>query len=503
MRVLLVHPRYPASFWTLSGARPITGKPGLMMNLALPTVAALTPADVEVQIVDEGVEPLDLDTPCDVVGITGYVTQRSRMIELATAFRQRGRLVAIGGPYASLSPGVLRPHADVLFRGEAELTWPQFIEDLRHGRWQDEYVQEGNIDLPSSPAPRVGAMRNGSYHMGAVQTSRGCPFACEFCDVIVYLGRRQRHKDPDRVVEELGHLAEAGYLHAFLADDNLTAHRARAADTLRAVAAWNGARFERLALTTQLSIDVARDGDEPLLELCVEAGLTQAFVGIETPSPSSLLEVKKRQNVRDDLLGDVHKLQSHGIAIQAGMIVGFDSDSPDIFRIQREFAQQANTPMISLGMLNAPEGTPLEARLREQGRLRDEPVDDVYLTTNVDPKQMSHDQLVAGTRWLMNQLYTPDALLERLIGLGHQLPPAGSGPRPGREAAAIWDRVVRTFRQLGPELEPVPRRALAAFRGKDLSHLVTSLIYYCHVVRMLRAWDVWDPGLARASEPVW
>src|SRR5688500_18927676 len=133
MRILLVHPRYPASFWTLSGAVPITGKPGMMMNLALPTLAALTPDDVEVQIVDEGVEQLDLDTPCDVVGITGYVTQRARMIELAGEFRQRGVLVAIGGPYASLSPQVLRPHADVLFRGEAEETWPRFVEDLRAG----------------------------------------------------------------------------------------------------------------------------------------------------------------------------------------------------------------------------------------------------------------------------------------------------------------------------------------------------------------------------------
>jgi hypothetical protein len=269
------------------------------------------------------------------------------------------------------------------------------------------------------------------------------------------------------------------------------------------VAAWNRARSEPLALNTQLSIDVARDGDEPLLDLCVEAGLSLAFVGIETPSTSSLLEVRKGQNVRDDLLGDVHKLQSHGIAVQAGMIVGFDSDSLDIFRIQRDFAQQANTPMISLGMLNAPEGTPLEARLRAQGRLRDEPVDDVYLTTNVEPKQMSGAQLAAGTRWLMNQLYAPEALLERLVGLGHQLPPASTSRAASREGAAVWDRVVGTFRHLGPELERVPHLALGAFRGKDLSHLATSLLYYCHVVRMLRAWEVWDPELARADEPVW
>lgn len=505
MKILLVHPRYPPSFWTLSGAVPITGKPGMMTNLALPTIAALTPPDIEVQIVDEGVEPLDLDTPCDLVGITGYITQRARMIELAAAFRARGVLVAIGGPYASLSPGDMRPHADILFRGEAEETWPQFIRDYRGGTWQDEYVQTGNVDVQASPLPRISAMRNDRYHMGAVQTSRGCPFECEFCDVIVYLGRRQRYKDPDRVVLELDNLWQAGYRQVFMADDNFTAHRGRAADMLRAIASWNSQVPERVAFSTQLSIDVARDGDEPLLDLCVEAGLSLAFVGIETPSPAALLEVKKHQNVRGDLLGDMHKLQSHGISIQAGMIVGFDSDGPDVFKIQHDFAQQANTPMISLGMLNAPEGTPLEARLRSQGRLREGLVDDLYLTTNIVPKQMTTAQLVAGTQWLMNLLYAPEAFLERLCGLAALLPiaPPSAGQGLGRDAARLWDRIVQSYDRLGPEFERLPRAGASAFRRKDLSHLVTSLIYYCHIVRVLRTWGVWDPELARATEPVW
>ena len=185
------------------------------------------------------------------------------------------------------------------------------------------------------------------------------------------------------------------------------------------------------------------------------------------------------------------------------MIVGFDSDTTDVFAAQLAFAQEAATTMISLGTLNAPEGTPLEARLRAQGRLREDAVTDVYLSTNIVPKGMTSDQLVDGTRWLMNQLYAPAAFTERLAGLAAQLPSAPPARPLGREGAVIWDRISQGFVHLGPEMEDMPRLAAAMFRGKDLSHLATSLIFYFHVVRMLRSWGVWDPELARAREPVW
>lgn len=503
MRILLVNPRCPPSFWTLTGAMPITQRPGLMTNLALATIAALTPDDIEVQLVDEAVERLDLDTPCDLVGITGYVTQRRRIVEIAEAFRARSVPVAIGGPYASLSPSTLRPHADILFRGEAEETWPAFLTDFRAGAWKDEYLQVGSVDLAASPPPRFEALRADRYHMGSVQTSRGCPFECEFCDVIVYLGRRQRHKDPDQVARELGRLYALGHRQTFLCDDNFTAHRGRAAELLRGIAAWNQAQPEPTALSTQLSIDVARDRDEPLLDLCVEAGLSVAFVGIETPSDAALLEVKKHQNVHLDLVDGVRRLQSHGIAVQAGMIVGFDSDTTDVFARQLAFAQEAGTTMISLGTLNAPEGTPLEARLAAQGRLRAEAVDDVYDSTNVIPLRMSSEELTAGTRWLMNRLYAPTAYLERLAVLAAHLPARGAARPVGREGAVLWDRITQAYLHLGDDFAAMPRLGAGLFRGKDLHHLATALIFYCHVVRMLRSWGVWDPALAQAGEPVW
>jgi radical SAM superfamily enzyme YgiQ (UPF0313 family) len=501
VRVLLVNPRYELSFWSLTGAAPVTGRRGFMPPLALATLAALAPSHVDVRIVDESVEPIDFDAPCDVVGITGYVTQRARIIEIAAEFRRRGVLVAIGGPYASLSPDTLRPHADVLFRGEAELTWPAFLDDLCAGSWLDEYHQHGNVDITGSPPPAVGTLHNDRYFMGTVQTSRGCPFECEFCDVIVYLGRRQRYKGADQVVREVQAFHDTGQRQVFLADDNLTAHRGRAAETLRALSEWNSDQSERIAFNTQVSIDVAREGDEPLLDLCAEAGLTTAFVGIETPDTGALLEVNKHQNVRYDLLTHVRRFHEHGISVQAGMIVGFDSDTTDIFRRQYEFAQEAGTAMISLGTLNAPEGTPLERRLLAQGRLDPAPVADVYSSTNIVPLQLTSDELRTGTTWLMNRLYAPTGFMERISVVASQLP-SGSSRRPaGREGAALWDRLQRAYRMLGPEFEHLPRQGAELFRGKDLTHLATALIFYLHVVRMLRHWGVWDDTVAGRPAP--
>src|SRR5262249_12983214 len=159
----------------------------------------------------------------------------------------------------------------------------------------------------------VSRLRPLAYELGVVQTSRGCPFECEFCDVIVYLGRRQRHKAPGRVVEELEQLYRAGYRSIFLSDDNLTANRRRAAEIMSAVGDWNRWKAESVALYTQLSIDVTRDRDLPLLDLCAEAGLKQAFVGIETPNQDALREVHKRQNLRADLVEDVQRIQRRGI----------------------------------------------------------------------------------------------------------------------------------------------------------------------------------------------
>lgn len=500
MKILLVQPKSPASFWTCSEAESITGCAAYMQNLALPTLAAAVPADVEVRILDEAVEPIDFDEQCDLVGITGYITHRSRMVAIADAFRRRGRLVAIGGPYASLSPATLRPHADILFIGEAEQTWPEFLTDFRSGQWRAEYRAVETVDIHSSPLPAADKLRPDRYVVGVVQASRGCPFECEFCDVIVYLGRKQRYKTPERVVAEVDQLYSAGYRYMFIADDNFTANRRKAAQVMRAIEEWNRKNSEPVSFITQLSIDVARDNDIPLVDLCVAAGLREAFIGIETPDPDALHEVKKHQNVTASMVADVHRLQRRGMIVWAGMICGFDADTTASFRRQYEFAQEAGTPIVSLSLLSAPEGTPLEKRLAVEGRLAAE-MSDVFMETNILPKQMTKEQLILGARWLWNKLYAPAAFLERVAVLARHLPERTQSRTISPQSAIYWQKVFAAYERMGPEFRSIPREAVKLFRKKDSSLLGGSLVFYSHAVGLLRKWGVWDPSLAALEEP--
>src|SRR5258706_4318307 len=223
-----------------------------------------------------------------------------------------------------------------------------------------------------------------------------------------------------------------------------------------AVRDWNQAQAEPVAFYTQLSIDVTRDRDLPLLDLCAEAGLKQAFVGIETPNADALREVKKRQNLRSDLISDVHRIQSRGIMVQAGMITGFDSDTLESFGHQFRFLQEAGIPMVLLAMLNALDGTPLQRRLAGENRLKPLLLADAALDTNVIPRQMTSRQLLKGTVWLLNKLYTPRNFLERLAVFASQLPAA---EQPTRIDAAFWQRIATSYAGLGAEMRDVPIEA--------------------------------------------
>jgi len=503
VRLLLVNPRVPPSVWSMSDVERVMGARGMMPSLALTTLAALTPDDVEVTLVDEAEGPVDLDTPCDMVGLTGYITQRDRALELADAFRERGRFVVIGGPYASLDPETYRPHCDVLFIGEAEETWPRFLADHAAGSWADTYVGE-RIDMARSPVPRHDLVEFGRFSMGSVQTSRGCPFECEFCDVIIYLDRRQRHKQPEQVVAELEALYQQGYRDIFLCDDNLTAHRGRSARILDAVAEWNEAKPERARFITQVSIDIARDQDTPLLERAFRAGLRTAFVGLESSNPESLAESKKHQNLRTDLVADIHKVQRTGIMVQAGLVCGFDADDLTCFQRQYEFMQAAGCPNVAVTMLGAPLGTPLAARLKADGRLIDESTQGEHfieqlngLTTNVQPLQMSVDQLRDGVLWLLNALYRPEALLERVDVLADHLPDrpeSGEAPPFPGDLLDVWRRLRQAYKDLGPAYAKLPMQVGKRLLHKETGHTATILVWYYNTVRLLERWGALDPA---------
>jgi radical SAM superfamily enzyme YgiQ (UPF0313 family) len=413
VKLYLIAPKNPESFWTFDRILPSLRKRCVFPNLALPTVAGLTPPPHEVVLCDENVEPIDFDTDADIVGITGFVIHKRRMFEIAEAFRRRGKLVVAGGPFATLCPEELHDKVDVLFVGEAEYTWPHFVRDYQAGRWQAEYRQEEKPSMLDSPLPRFDLLRVDRYRSMAIQFARGCPFNCEFCDIIVMYGRRPRTKSTAQVLAEVEAIHALGVANIFVVDDNFIGNKKEAKELLRALIAWQEARHYPLEFMTEVSLNVAQDDE--LLALMKQAHFTTIFVGIESPRAASLLETKKMQNTREDIVTAVHRIQAAGIEVMAGMIVGFDHDDPSIFEEQFQFIQQARIPISMTGMLNAVPKTPLHARLKAAGRLIADSVGDQFVFTNVVPGGMSRLELYEGYRSLLRRLYSYRAYRRRAM----------------------------------------------------------------------------------------
>jgi radical SAM superfamily enzyme YgiQ (UPF0313 family) len=487
------------------------GQTVLLADAAVATVAAMAPPDFNVTLCDEGISPVDFDTTADFVGITGKISQEGRMIALAREFRRRGKIVICGGPYASLSPGRLRDECDILVQGELENIAGQFFSDLRSGAWQREYIGD-KPDLRNSPIPRWDLYPNHRALSGTLQTSRGCPFECEFCDVIQYLGRKQRHKSPQQVLAELDELYRHGYRVVFLADDNLTVYRARAKELLAAIRDWNDTRTRgRVQFSTQVSIDCARD--EEMLKLCGEAGLGTVFVGIETNNADSLKETKKRQNIGVDMVERMARFAANGMMVTGGMILGFDADGLDIFERQYEFGMSLPVPMFTVTPLSAPMATPLYSRMQAENRLMEytQPGAVLPWTTNIIPKQMTHGELVAGTQWLCNRLYRPAAFEQRVARFIEQFQPPA--PRrnsntqqdvPQREIDRQRVELARHVTRLGPAEAAMAARIEMRLIRKPSALPLTLLAmgYYMQTRYMFQRSGLWNPALGELPRPI-
>ncbi len=403
MKICLVTPKNPPSFWTYDQILPTIGKECIFPNLSMPTLAGLTPRDIEVVLCDENVEAIDFAADADIVGVTGYIVHKPRMLEIIAEFRRRGRFVVVGGPFASLCPEELRGQCDVLFVDEAEETWPEFLRDFAAGTWRAEYQAPEKPDLTNAPMPRFDLLKVDSYRAMTVQFARGCPFNCEFCDIIVVYGRRPRAKAVPQVMAEIEECRRLGVENVFIVDDNFIGNRKLAKALLRAIAGWGVRHGYPIAFNTEVSLNVAQDDE--LLGLLRDANFTTIFIGIESPRKASLQETRKTQNIRGDLVENIRKVQSFGIDVQAGMIVGFDNDDESIFEEQLRFIQDARIPVSMTGMLQAMPKTPLHARVTTEGRLIAESVGDQFVFSNIVPKQMSRAELYRGYRWLIEQLY--------------------------------------------------------------------------------------------------
>jgi radical SAM superfamily enzyme YgiQ (UPF0313 family) len=403
MKIHLVTPKNPPSFWTYDRILPALGKRCIFPNLSMPTVAGLTPAGHEVTLCDENVEEIDFDAEADIVGVTGYIVHRERMFQIIEEFRRRGRFVVVGGPFASLCPEELRGRCDVLFVDEAEETWPQFLADLETGVWKSEYRPAEKPDLTTSPTPRFDLLKVDRYHALTLQFARGCPFNCEFCDIIVVYGRRPRSKTAAQLMREIDECHRLGAKQVFIVDDNFIGNKKLAKELLREMAAWGDAHGYPIDFNTEVSLNVAQD--EELLALMRAAHFTTIFIGIESPRKESLRETHKTQNVRGDLVENVRTIHSYGIQVQAGMIVGFDHDDATIFEEQLRFIQDARIPVSMTGMLQAMPKTPLHQRMAKEGRLVAESTGDQFVFSNIFPKAMSRLELYRGYRTLIAQLY--------------------------------------------------------------------------------------------------
>jgi len=418
-QVYLVHPKFPPSYWSMEKWLGLTIYDAIYPPLGMMTLGALTPVGFHVTLCDENAgETVDYETTAQIVGITGYVNQMHSAFEHADKFRAFGKTVVMGGPLANLLPDECRKHCDVLFEGEAEYTWPQFLQEYAGGKWSHSYHQEEKIHLPDSPLPRLDLMKR-RYAHGIVQTTRGCPFTCEFCDIIVMYGRKMRVKPVEQVLCEIQAWKNAGFSMIFFSDDNFVGNRAYSKELLRHVADWNKRQHKPMSFYTQASIDMVRDDE--LLELMRAANFVSVFIGIESPRKESLAETHKTQNVKLDLVKAVHKVQSYGMFVYAGMIVGFDADDAAIFDEQFSFLQEADIAIVMTGVLVAVPKTPLYQRLEAAGRLRnsDDPGDYGSMTngqTNIVPMLMTMEELARGQERLYRRLYAPQAFGKRLVG---------------------------------------------------------------------------------------
>jgi radical SAM superfamily enzyme YgiQ (UPF0313 family) len=421
--IYLIQPKFPPSYWGQEYFIKMTDYGAVYPPLGLITLAALTPADYQVTLCDESAgEAIDFATGADIVGLTGYLFQMQHVFEIADRFRKAGKTVVLGGPMATLVPEECRAHCDVLFEGEAEYTWPRFLKEYATGSHSDNYHEHDKIHLPDSLPPRLDVLKK-TYSQGIVQCTRGCPFSCEFCDIIVMFGRKVRFKPVEQVIQEIEGWQARGTGKVFFADDNFVGNRAYAKELLRAIIEWNGKQRAPIAFYTQASIDMVRD--EELLGMLRDANFFGVFLGIESPRKASLAEAQKTQNEKLDLVKAVHKIQSYNLFVWAGMIVGFDQDDADIFQEQFDFLQAAQIPIVMINALEAVPRTPLYKRLEAEGRLLEtsyagEAATTRYQTgvgmTNFRPAGMTGEELTSGLGWLFEKLYSPEAFSARLLG---------------------------------------------------------------------------------------
>jgi radical SAM superfamily enzyme YgiQ (UPF0313 family) len=382
--------------------------------LGLATLAALCPSHWQVTVVDENVESLPLSPAADIIGVCGMGVQFQRQCELLAFYRAKGYFVAAGGSYASLCPEQFDGLADVVVAGEAEYVWPRFCRDYESGLALPLYRESGTANLADSPVPRFDLLKLDRYTTATLQFSRGCPYRCEFCDIIVMFGRKPRCKSLAQVERELDALLAAGARNAFFVDDNLIGNRPLAKVLLRGLVNYQVRHGYPFRFGTEVSINLAHDPE--LLHLMRDAHFEWVFIGIESSDAQTLNDTRKTQNTQEDGLTSVRRIYAHGIDVLGGFIVGFDNDTLATFEQQYRFIVDSGIQAAMVGLLTALPKTPLYARLEAEGRLRleREGSDNTKLATNVEPKHMTYEAMIDAFQKLHQRLASDQAIADRI-----------------------------------------------------------------------------------------
>ncbi|HEX6728853.1 MAG TPA: radical SAM protein [Pyrinomonadaceae bacterium] len=428
MKVLLVNPEFPDTYWSFRHALFFEGKKSAYPPLGLLTVAAMLPAKWERRLVDMEVRRLnrsDLEW-ADMVFVTAMLVQKASLLRTIERARALGKRVVIGGPYVSTTEEL--PDADHIFIGETEHTLPQFFTDLEHGEPKPIYRAPDKPPLALTPVPDFSLAELNRYAAMSIQYSRGCPFNCEFCDIIEIYGRVPRTKSNQQVMAELDALYQVGWRGTvFIVDDNFIGNKRNVKKLMPDLVDWQRRHGHPFTLLTEASVNLA--DDDVLLETMRSAGFRTVFLGIETPVAESLKEAQKMQN-RGDLLASVKKIQSYGMEVMGGFIVGFDHDPEDIFQRQINFIRDSAIPLAMVGILNALPDTQLWRRLKHEGRLLAESAGNNTSTALNFIPRMDPKVLVEGYRSVVETIYTSKEYYQRALECLRRV--SGTPPAPMR-----------------------------------------------------------------------
>lgn len=414
MKILLVYPKYPYTLWCFQHALKFVNKKAALPPLGLLTIAPLLQEDNELKLIDENVKQIkDADILwADYIFISAVIIQKKSASKLIERCKKLGVKIVAGGP---LFNGLHQnyPEVDHFLLNESELTIQVFLKDLKNGNPKKIYISDKRPNIEDVPIPMWDLINMNDYAKMPIQTTRGCPFDCEFCNIVNLNGREPRVKTPKRIIEELSAIYDNGWRGSMIiVDDNFIGNKKEAKEILKEIIKWRKQTNFRGSFMTQISLNVA--DDEELLDLMREARINSVFIGFETPSKESLEECGKIHNKNRNMIEDVKKIHNFGIEVHGGFIVGFDNDDETIFKRQYDFIQNAGIVIATIGILNALPNTKLYYRLKNENRiLYESSGDNTDCSLNFIPK-MDKDILVKNYKNLVKTIYSADNYYQRI-----------------------------------------------------------------------------------------